>query len=441
MRLKVNRALYKNKPILLIAAILISSCTSLSLREKGNTAPLWVKNHPISRTHFIGIGSAKIEENLYAAQKLARNRALQDISEQIQVSIVSDVSIYANCKTVNNKLITNETHRERIAAFSNAVLADWEEKRTFHSSNGYFWSKVVLSKKEYYRRVNEKITNATERLCDIIHNSAQGTAKFRIHALYKGFEIIDDFFGTPLSGRANGRQVLLNNELERCMSRLLESIEIKPTVHQVTLTSKEPAPRALGVYVFLEGEIDKSLDISWSASKGNVSLKKFPAKADGMHPVLITSLPASSGNVTITATPDLKNLTYDLIRRKFILPSGSFTINRDKAQVFIDNKNGFCWSLAERLEGRSAITIVYSRKEAEFILKSDFTKGNNAAIKNSIHVANGHLSIVLCANSGEAVLDYNRTIRATDGISSARALENTQKYALDVAVKEVERIF
>lgn len=429
------------KSTTLLGVILLSSCTSLSLREKRTSTPLWVQNHPISRTHFIGIGSAKIDKDLYAAQKLARNRALQDISEQIQISIVSDVSTYANCKTVNNKLFTNETYKERIAAFSNAVLTDWEEKNTFQGSNGYFWSKVVLSKKRYYERVNEKITNAIEHTCDIIRNAGQGTAKFRIFELYKGFEIIDEFFGTPLYGRIKGRQVLLNNELERCMAKLLESIEIKPAIQQVRISATESAPQTLGVYVFIEGEIDKSLDISWSASKGNVGLKSYAIRQDGMHPVLITSLPASSGNVTITATPDLKSLAYDLIRRKFTLPAGSFTVNRDRAQVFIDNKNGFCWSLAEKLADRSAISIVYSRKDAEFILTSDFTKGSDATLKKSIYLGDGHLYISLLAKNGNPVFEYNQTIQATDGISSTRALDNTQEYALEVAVKQVERVF
>lgn len=421
--------------------IFLYSCTSLSLRKKGNATPLWVKNHPISRTHFIGIGSARIDTDLYAAQKLARKRALQDISEQIQVSIVSDVSTYANCKTINNKLFTNETYNERIAAFSNAVLTDWEEKNTFQGSNGYFWSKVVLSKKRYYKHVNEKITNAIEHTCDIIRNAGQGTAKFRIYELYKGFGILDEFFGTPLYGRIKGRHVLLNNELERRMARLLGSIEIKPTLHQVNFSATESTPQTLGVYVFLEGEIDKSLDMSWSASKSNVSLKSYPIRQDGMHPVLIASLPASCGNVTITATPDLKDLTYDLIRRKFTLPFGSFTVNRDRAQVFIENKTGFCWSLAERLADRSAISIVYSRKDAEFILKSDFTKGSDAILKNSIYIADGQLNISLCATNGNPVFEYNQSIQATDGISSIRALDNTQKYAIEVAVKQVERAF
>ena len=427
--------------ILIIAAILFSGCTSLSLRQKENSIPLWAQNHPISRTHFIGIGSAKINTDLHAAQKLARKRALLDISEQIQVSIVSDISTQANCKTINNKLFTNETYRERIEALSNAVLTEWEEKNTFHSHNGYFWSKVILSKKKYYSLVNEKITNAIENICDIILNSHQGTARFRVFELYRGFEIIDEFFDTPLYGRIKGRQVLLNNELMRCMAKLLESIEIKPTIQQVKFSATESITQTLGVYVYLNGERDKSLDITWSASKNNVGLKSYPIRQDGMHPVLITSLPASSGNVTITATPDLKNLAYDLIRRKFTLPTGSFSVNRDRAQVFIDNKNGFCWSLAERLEDRSAISIVYSRKDAEFILKSDFTKGSDATLTKNIFLADGLLFISLCAKNGNPVFEYNQTIQAADGISSARALDNTQKYALEVAVKQIEQVF
>jgi len=426
--------------MLLFAALALTNCSSLTM-QRSSTVPAWVTNHPISRSYFIGVGSAKIEDDLHAAQKLARNRALQDIAEQIQVSIVSDVRMSAQCRIINNNTRSDNTYKERIAAFSQAVVCGWEETRTYHAANGYFWSKVILSKKKYHEQVNRKVANAIEKLCDIIRYAQEGTAQFRIQELYKGFEIIDDFFGTPLQARMNGREVLLSNELHRTMSRLLGSIEIKPVVTEISLTAKQSIPQTLGVYVYCNGIVDKSLPVVWSASHNRVLVKTAPMHDDGMRPVFIASLPPSSARVIVTATPDFKKLAYDLIRRKFTLPSGSFTIRRQKAAVYINTANPFCQSLGETLEDRAAITLVTDKNDAEFILTSDLIQHANIVLKNSIYQADADLAIILLATNGTTVLNYNRIIQTCDGISADRALDNTEKYALEVAVKQVERVF
>ncbi len=436
----MNSKKYMRQAFLVLAVLTLAGCSSLSMRKRGDT-PAWVAGHPVSRSYFIGIGSAKIEEDLHAAQLLARKRALTDIAEQIQVSIVSDVQMSAQCRVTNNNTRNDNIYRERIAAFSEAVLGGWEESRTYHGSNGYFWSKVVLSKKKYHEQVNREITNAVEKLCDIIRYAREGSAQFRIQELYRGFTIIDDFFGTPLAARIHGREVLLSNELRRAMRHLLGSIEIRPVLSEIQLTAGQPVPDTLGVYIYCEGKLDKSLPIAWSASHSRVVLKKAPTRGDGLHPVVIGSLPPSSGQVTITATPDLKELAYDLIRRKFTLPSGSFTISRQRASVYINTTDPFCQLLAETLEYRSAITRVHDKNSAEFVLASALTKRGNIVLRNSIFRADADLAIVLLAANGVPVLRFNETIQACDGISADRALDNTEKLALEVAVKQVERVF
>ncbi len=422
------------------AALLLFNCTSLSLQRKGST-PSWAANHPISRTNFIGIGCAKIDDDLHSSQKLARNRALLDIAEQIQVAIVSDVRMSAHSTSVNKTIHSDKSYQEKIAAFSQAVLTDWEEVRTYQAPNGYFWSKVVLSKKKYHEQVNKKLKHAIAEVCDILRYAQTGTAHFRIHELHRGFAVIDKFFGTPLKARINGKTVLLHNELQRAMARLLESIEIKPTVNGTTLPSAGNPPQNLGAYVYCEGILDRSLSVAWTASKSNVHITAAAVRDDGMHPVSIISLPASSGSVTITATPLLKKISYDLIRRKFSLPSGSFTLHRQKASVYIDNRSGFCRSLAQKLADRSAITLVRNRGDAEFILTTDLTKESEIALTNSVYTADANLVIALLTPNGNTVFSHTETIQTCDGISADRALNNTQKYALEVAVRRVERIF
>ena len=79
--------------------------------------------------------------------------------------------------------------------------------------------------------------------------------------------------------------------------------------------------------------------------------------------------------------------------------------------------------------------------EAEYRLTSDFVNGNKTALQNSIYVADAELTLTLVAKDGNRIIDLNKKVRAADGISAVRAIENTQRYALDIAVKQVEMIF
>lgn len=426
-----------------ISAVLYG-CASTSPHRtvsSSGTSLLWVNNHPYSKTHFIGIGSSKIGEDLQKAQKQARNRALNDIAEQINVTIESDIRMHKNIISNGKVSSSKELYQEKIQTFTRAMIAGWEERRTWNGPDGYFWSKVILSKKRYYEQVNRKIIDAVNRVCDIISRSMKGSARYKIHTLYKGFEILDTFPHVQMKGIVNGKEVILNNELQCRMSQVLESIVIKPVQHHVTLSATESIPATLGVYVFCEGKMDSSLAIAWSASDHRIIVRGISVQTGGLYPVSITSLPPSTGCVTITAIPDLKKLSYDLIRRKHVLPSASFTISRERIPIYIESRGSFCRSLAEKLAGRSAIIIVDNRNDAEYLLKSDLVKNYNTLLHNSIYMADAYLELTLLSKTGNRVVTFYQKIRAADGISASRALENTQKYALDLAVKQVERAF
>jgi len=429
--------------VLIITLLLLASC-SPPIKHRSlsaNASPAWVRNHPASRTHFIGIGSAEIDADLNAAQKLARSRALQDIAEQIQVAVVSEVRMFAQCNTIDDKYFVHETFQQNIEAFSKAVLSDWEEKNTFSDASGFFWSKVIISKKEYYAKVNKTITDAAGSLCDIIKNSSCGSARFRLEELCRGFYIIDGLFNMPLYGKVQGREVLLNNELTRCMRRLLESIEIRPSVQHADLDAVQQAPEHIGVYVFLDGKKDRSLAIGWSSSLGPSKCRTLSPRSDGMYAMQITSVPPKTDAIKITAAPDLNTMTYELIRRKFIIPACTFTLQRQRAQVYIEKSTRFCSFVARELGRQSAITIVPIKENAQFILTSDFEEAVGASLENSIFRAQGRLHVRLSSNSGADLLDYSGVIESADGMSAQKAIDNTRRSAVEVAVNKIQSAF
>ena len=112
-----------------------------------------------------------------------------------------------------------------------------------------------------------------------------------------------------------------------------------------------------------------------------------------------------------------------------------------KAPFYVDRENTFSRTLANELSSRSSIVVVDNINEAEYLLTSDFVNGNKTALQNSIYVADAELTLTLVAKDGNRIIDLNKKVRAADGISAVRAIENTQRYALDIAVKQVEMIF
>jgi hypothetical protein len=408
-----------------------------SVGKQGVTASSWMENHPVSRTHFVGVGSAKVEGDLYSAQVLARKRALMDIAEQIRVSIVSDVALYTRSNVRNSKELNSGSYREKIVALSQAMLCGWEEIRTGRSNDGYYWSKVVLSKKRYYAQVREKINTAVKRICDIIENAHTGSAAFRMAELCRGFAPLDEFFETPLYGRIQGHEVLLSNELGRRVRKLLEGISIKPVSSHPALPAARSGASSLGVKIFCDGAPDTSLTITWSASEPAVVVNAVERSCDGTYRAVVSAIPAGVGMVTITARPDFDGMNYDLIRRKFVIPSASMVIHRDKAQVFIDNQTFFSKQLARELSEKGACIVVNNRNDAEFVLQSHLTADSTVTMEQSLYIAGADLALALFVRDGNAVFAFHQTVQSADGISAERAQENTRRCALEIAFKQV----
>ncbi len=423
--------------------ILLCNCSSLPSQRalfKTDSRPLWVKNHPYSKTHFIGIGSSEIQKDLHQAHQRARNRALNDIAQQISVTILSETKIHENVKSVGNESKSLNSFNEKIVTFTKATISKWEEIRTWHSPKGFYWSKIILNKKKYYAEVNKKITQATQSVCDIIRHSKFGSIIFRLNNLNRGLQILDSFPHLEMSGIINNREVILRNELGRMISQMIENIVIIPNKNHITIPSSKISPCTLGVEVFYLNQKDNSYPIQWTSSNKNVSFQPLYTQSYINYQTSLSSLPPSNKVITITATLDFGNLTYDLIRKNFTIPNCAITIIREKIPVFIEDRNSFSKSLAVKLANRSSIIIVNSRNKAKYLLKSKYFNSPNTILQNSLYIAKANLLLTLLKNSGETVIDFNKPLCVADGISAIRAIENTQKYALNLAIKEVEKV-
>jgi hypothetical protein len=344
--------------------------------------------------------------------------------------------------TINKKVTTDQSvFQKKVRSLAQAALQDWEIQATWIGPDGFLYCKVVLEKKKYYDRVNKKVNDAIALATDALEASERGPFDSRLRELYKGMIALDDFLGNAMKSTVGGKEVILNNELPRRLQQLLSSVEIRPNINTIALSAAAPVPDSLSALVFVNGNPDSTIALSWSASVSSVETANMPTRSDGLRPVLLKTIPASAGVVQVTATIDCGTLNYDLLQRKFALPSGSFSISRQTPRIFLSGNGSFCKQLLGRLTSGSAAISASSRGEADFILSAQSSSSGDPVQSMGIYRAKVLLALLLTTNKGKRILDVNEEVSAADAQDGSRAQENAQKVALEKAVKLVEGTF
>lgn len=130
----------------LIILIFILSCGAK--KETIDTAqlPSWAITAPQSLTHYYGVGKARRSGYPDQYIKKAEQNALQDLAQQITVTIES-ASILYQFEFQNN---TDDVFINRLKLSSNQIFEGYSVKSQFQDDL-YYWTLIELSKSEYKR--------------------------------------------------------------------------------------------------------------------------------------------------------------------------------------------------------------------------------------------------------------------------------------------------
>ena len=138
---------------ILIIILLLTNCIRYYTKE-------------YSVNEFEGIGSALCNDgDVYKAQKTARLRALSSLVTQIKTNVLS-----------TNYLIDNED----IIIESKAIIKKWKEVETWKKDD-YYWSRIVLSKNDYYEGIEEYIKDIKYKICNNLKLAENGTIYNRLN--------------------------------------------------------------------------------------------------------------------------------------------------------------------------------------------------------------------------------------------------------------------
>ena len=133
-----------NKLSLLLLTLFIISCQySKQTTELDSSIPAWVKEYPVSESHYIGIGIADKSNHPQDYIRVAQQNALQNLSSQIKVSISSQ-SVFLQ---MDRKYGYEEDYKSNIEVKANEILEGYELVGTFTQQNEY-WVYYRLNKQK-----------------------------------------------------------------------------------------------------------------------------------------------------------------------------------------------------------------------------------------------------------------------------------------------------
>ena len=147
-----------NKLNLFLLSFFIISCqSSKQTTELDAGIPTWVKEYPVSDSHYIGIGIADRSTHPQDYIQVAQQNALQNLSSQIKVSISSQ-SVFLQ---MDREYGYEEDYKSNIEVKANEILEGYELVGTFTQQNEY-WVYYRLSKQLYQETRTARIQEAIE---------------------------------------------------------------------------------------------------------------------------------------------------------------------------------------------------------------------------------------------------------------------------------------
>ena len=169
------------KKILTFYLLLFISCAT-----GPKPAPSWVMDYPISPDAWIGIGNVTIFGDEY--QKIARNKAIEQIAAQIKVHIKSSLTIITT--EVNYKV--DEFAEEILQSRVNMTLEDVIIVDSYSTGEKYYVL-ARLNKQQYFERLKKETDEATLIAQDLIIKSENGPSIGSLSNYVKAIKAISPY--------------------------------------------------------------------------------------------------------------------------------------------------------------------------------------------------------------------------------------------------------
>lgn len=205
------------RQILTIATLIVAWCPAMAQR------PDWVVSHPVSDTHYVGVGSALVSDPDHV--HLATQRALADIAAQVATHVEANSFLH----TIDNDGLSRELFEERV---HNSITGYLEGQKldASYSDGKTYYVKYSLERKAYARLLEKRRTTAIGEGLAALQQGRDaldaGSLVTAIQTLSKGLEAVAPWTFLNLSAEDGGRTIDVAGELYRTYLNAFDGLTI-----------------------------------------------------------------------------------------------------------------------------------------------------------------------------------------------------------------------
>ena len=351
------------------------NCSPPPVQE--NIVPQWILSQPKDPQNWYGIGvSKKLDEN---SREISRQRAVTEISEQIKISIKSELinSIESNNFNIDEFIKRNTTSRVNINK-SNI------EYRDSFLDEDHQYILAVLNKEKYFEEIKHKASDANNIAKNVLYETSENFSIKAVSNLNFAFKSIESYLDLDLkieypkgSDKYFSTSSLIVKKLRQLNSQI--DIEFKPEILQIIPLINDNKRIQIRV-------VDKNNNFGVQGAKIRISFLDsliddiLITRDDGVAVYQMESLSSRAGSRYLSFSLDYKSIldyvtiTYAKLKSKefavnVIIGSPKVYYNGSIKNLGVDTyQSSIKESLKECFENNYSAIFVNNIKDADIVL-------------------------------------------------------------------------
>ncbi|MDB2361955.1 LPP20 family lipoprotein [Flavobacteriales bacterium] len=385
-----------NKILFPIAFLLLFSCNSP--KEVANSMdgiPEWVKEYPVSETHYTGIGIADRSTHPLDYIKIAQQNALQNLMSQIKVTISSQ-SVFLQMERESGY---EEDFKSNIEVKAKEILEGYELVSTYTQSNEY-WVYYQLSKQKYHETRNARIQEAIEESKYFLNKAVLYSTPYKDKYIYyvQAMAKLEPYLSEPLLTEFDRENVYLGSEIIArfrsyvddyqlyCVSKKIRAM-IGNTVSKIDLAVEYDGNRLSNIPLMAVSADLELKDISKNTNENGVFTTSVPKiKSTQAVQKIEAGINFQDWLDEGTKSEFIQKLFKSVKTHQITIPIYVYTptvfVSSEEKHFNIDKKESELRFAAESALTKMGFTPVGNKKEAQLIMNISADTQKGREVKN-----------------------------------------------------------
>ncbi len=357
--------------------------------------PKWVKEYPVSETHYTGIGIADRSTHPLDYIKIAQQNALQNLMSQIKVTISSQ-SVFLQMERESGY---EEDFKSNIEVKAKEILEGYELVSTYTQSNEY-WVYYQLSKQKYHETRNARIQEAIEESKYFLNKAVLFSTPYKDKYIYyvQAMAKLEPYLSEPLLTEFDRENVYLGSEIIArfrsyvddyqlyCLSKKISAM-IGNTVSKIDLAVEYDNNRLSNIPLIAISADLELKDISKNTNKNGVFTTSVPKiKSTQAVQKIEAGINFQDWLDEGTKSEFIQKLFKSVKTHQITIPIYVYTptvfVSSEEKHFNIDKKESELRFAAESALTKMGFTPVGNKKEAQLIMNISADTQKGREVKN-----------------------------------------------------------